>query len=808
MTWFLFSVSLAADLQVGPTQPYTHIHDAFGDAVDGDRILVDPGSYVEDSLETEGRTLTLEATGPGVLLDSTDRNKPFDVDGGDLTVIGVTFDGGDELHLVLVQGDGRFELRDSVVTNTRAQNGKEGGSFDVESGTVLIQNSVLDVSTSPVKEGGHIYAVGADVTIIDSILRGGDARNGGGVHLTGGSLTLIDTVFEASSATNEGAHVYASGSSVTIQGGSFTGGSADTGGVYVVDGTLVANGTRFVGNVATDASAIDAVRTTVDLYGVAFVGNVATNEATLRCTDSGACTVDATLFEANEASSAAMLSATDVPAVSVTGTTACRSDGVGSLLELTRSSLAMSGTVFTNTASTGAGLVVGPSADASLVNNSLVSDTAPDGLIFAEGPLTLTNNLIASIDSATAAVVALSSLDGGYNLYADNPGGDVDPAVLATDLVGLDPMIGTVVPDSCDVDALRAQVGSPLIDGGDPTILDADGSPSDIGAFGGDSANEGIDGDDNDGDGVAEPADCNDDDPSIAPGLPEVFCNGVDDDCNPSTVDDADADADGVSVCSGDCDDANPLVSPLATELTCNTLDDDCDPSTPDAIDGDGDGASECADCDDVDSGVFPGATELACNGVDDDCDPSTVDDYDLDGDGTSQCDGDCDDTNPDVYEIRDVYLDKDGDGYGVGDPTPFCLPPNNSSPLDADCDDLDPTSYPGATDIPYDGVDQDCDGVDLDDLDGDGSKFVDDCDDNDPDRAPGADDIPDDGIDQNCTGSDVATTLIGGAGWRCGCQTASPSAASLWGLLLIGLVGRRRRPATTADTDTDTAPP
>ena len=37
-----------------------------------------------------------------------------------------------------------------------------------------------------------------------------------------------------------------------------------------------------------------------------------------------------------------------------------------------------------------------------------------------------------------------------------------------------------------------------------------------------------------------------------------------------------------------DCDDRNPDVSPAGTEEVCNGIDDDCDPDTVDAPDGDG----------------------------------------------------------------------------------------------------------------------------------------------------------------------------------------------------------------------------
>jgi hypothetical protein len=264
-----------------------------------------------------------------------------------------------------------------------------------------------------------------------------------------------------------------------------------------------------------------------------------------------------------------------------------------------------------------------------------------------------------------------------------------------------------VLPDSCDLAAFVPLKGSPLIDAGDPSILDADGSFSDIGAFDGQSP-----------------------DP----------------------------------------------------------------PEPPEDLDGDGSLSTE--DCDDTNPNVYPGAIEVLCNGVDEDCDASTTDDIDFDGDGVGVCDNDCDDTDASAFEFTDVYLDQDFDGFGVGEAFSFCVLPNNSAPQAGDCDDNDPTSFPGGVEVPYDGIDQDCDGEDLDDLDGDGALGAVDCDDMDAERYPGNQDVADDGVDQDCTGFDVVATLNGGAGVACGCAATQAAGASLWIMALAGALARRRRTA------------
>ncbi|MFZ5475835.1 MAG: putative metal-binding motif-containing protein, partial [Myxococcota bacterium] len=130
--------------------------------------------------------------------------------------------------------------------------------------------------------------------------------------------------------------------------------------------------------------------------------------------------------------------------------------------------------------------------------------------------------------------------------------------------------------------------------------------------------------------------------------------------------------------------------------------------------DRDGDGSPVGLDCDDGDRNAAPGLVE-SCDGADNDCDGET--------------------DEADAVDARTWYADADGDEYGdPATPVLACDPPEGTNPDPDDCDDGDASVHPGAEEVWYDGVDQDCDGND-DDQDRDGYPAGDDCDDLDATR-------------------------------------------------------------------------
>lgn len=99
----------------------------------------------------------------------------------------------------------------------------------------------------------------------------------------------------------------------------------------------------------------------------------------------------------------------------------------------------------------------------------------------------------------------------------------------------------------------------------------------------------------------------------------------------------------------------------------------------------------------------------------------------------------------PYIVDLNATVIDEDEDGYSVED----------------DCDDSNPEVNPGQEEIPYNGLDDDCNSSTLDDdLDQDGFLLVDDCDDSNPNINPDVEEIPDNGIDEDCDGMDLVTSI------------------------------------------------
>jgi uncharacterized protein (TIGR03382 family) len=399
----------------------------------------------------------------------------------------------------------------------------------------------------------------------------------------------------------------------------------------------------------------------------------------------GGVVVDGGSFTANHAlGDGGALNLANLDTVDVAHATFCanRADDDGGGVRVTASGgalLRFTNDVFSDNVSAdeGGGLYLDGVEPAEIENDTFLGNAAGGGgggIGVVDASAVVTNTLVAFGASGDGIATPQGPVPGiavTYSAFWDNAATDL-PALLAGGVgnVFVDPQLTAYTADGdCTNDEVWPAVGSPLIDAGDPALLDPDGSPSDIGAYGGPAADLG-DTVDEDGDGFTGANDCDDGDETVNPDAVEL-CDGIDQDCD-GAIDDGATD---VVTYYGD-DDADGYGVEGDALVTC---------TPPPGY------ATELGDCDDGNEAVNPGAAEV-CDGLDNDCDQAVDEDV-----------------------VPTWYPDADGDGYGAeGEPgVTGCDPPEGTADQTGDCDDADPAVNPGADDPEGDGVDQNCDGAD-----------------------------------------------------------------------------------------------
>ena len=629
----------------------------------GDRILLPPGVYegtyvlAVDELTVEG----LDPSDPPELRvdPSGDLNGFFRIDGLTLDIKHAILDGQNASRLALVENGATLRL-DRVELRNGSSETSGGGALRVVGSALTMSGCNVHDNECTESAGGAVYASNATLVLTDNLFASNTASTLGGAARLHGTATVSGNVFVDNVATAAGGGAIWAEDAVEVTDNRFCGNTAFGGSGGAIAFALGAGGSTidlnvFIANEANDGGALSFVGAATGENND-FVANTALNSGAAIYVDGP---VDAVFYSS--------LAVGHTAGDEVFG----RSDGT-----LTLDHVGYQGNTIAEVGATN------------------VDQPTPPLFLKPADPLYVRHVVGGCEDSdlqlrpESAAAVAGKGTQEGYGggAFRDHLGSQ---GVCAA---------GTEVPaDGLDQDC----------DGVDDCFvdLDGDGLAGTASAPGGDLSCLGPA-------EFALAEDCDDDNALVHPGATEIAGDGVDSDCDgaelcfvdedgdghgagvPEGIDDLTCGTSGWSSEDGDCDDDDGAVGPHLSETPCNGVDDDCDPVTEDDADEDGDGYLGCTeDCDDTDAYVSPAAPEQCDNGVDDDCDgmvdeEAEVRPWYLDADG-------------------------DGFGFGNElQAVVACQRPSEAHVLQGgDCDDADAAVYPGAEER-CDGVDNDCDGA------------------------------------------------------------------------------------------------
>lgn len=455
------------------------IQSALDAANAGDVICVSPGVYHENLVWEATALVLLGPAGPhATAIDGSSQDSVVRIEGisgSGASMVGFTITGGHAdrgagsyIHeswitlrnlLVLANGSGS-EIGSS-----------SGGGVYVHESSVEIEDVHFEDNSAATYhshgfgtgDGGGLAAVDSEVSLVRSTFRGNGASNdGGGIHAEGSHIHLDGVVVEANTLMSWGA--YSSGLGIHLWEC-----TSDGQDIVIADHSFAAEGAHGAG-ATLSSSEVSWSRVLVeDNHAAGYMG---WHHSDVACgagiyASGGSLELSQARFHGNQARDSGWQPV----------------DALGGGLYASWTDVQLSNVTFVGNAADGAGghdsheergggLYLATST-AELVNVAFQGNRARDegGAVFANSGSTVTLDSCAIWGNEPDHIVVEGTWSASNGITADAGFSDLQ----------------SILPRWWDTHLSWA---SPLVDAGDPTLVDPDGSPSDIGAYGGPGAGD------------------------------------------------------------------------------------------------------------------------------------------------------------------------------------------------------------------------------------------------------------------------------------------------------------------------------
>ena len=196
---------------------YATIQEAIDASVDGNMIIVRPGTYDEYDIDFAGKAVTVTSTDPQ-----------------DPAVVAATVVNADSMGGVFIFQSG--EDTTSVLTGLTLTGGAAtfgGGILCISSSPTITYNNITDnaaTGTFPEGQGGGIYCDSSSSIVSYNTITGNSANSGGGIYLSDSSPTLLHNNIAENTVSVGGGGIVCSNSALTILNNNITDNTATLGG--------------------------------------------------------------------------------------------------------------------------------------------------------------------------------------------------------------------------------------------------------------------------------------------------------------------------------------------------------------------------------------------------------------------------------------------------------------------------------------------------------------------------------------------------------------------------------------------------